>query len=696
MRSRLLCLSAVMFFGVCRLVSSQEVPFRDDLSGSLESLRAFGWKIPGAGVRSAGDSIEITASGGDRRQVLLDVPVEVGKYYCGSVSVRTENVLPRDNSDRGATLFFGFLDGKREWVNGGEFPRGGMQTSDWQKVAISSTIAIPEQVRFIQVWLCVEGQGKAWFRDFEMDELKFETKLDIDAATNPPTLHSPRPPMLSVKDNLRRRILLSQDPSFPPESTFEFMTDAEAFTPPHALVPGVWHVCNCWTHRRGDLPTQAGTFTAAALPVGYAVKVSKDFPNGVFAPRAELKVSFYPPLAEGTKVEVKIGDAPVEMLAQTPASMAFRAVRDLAPGCYQVKVVLDGKASELLYVNKNPAAKITFRDDLVMLIDGKPFFPVGTYRDPSDELHTFTGIKEAGFNFTHSYFFEHAPRKPEEARAYLRDCVKNGVTACIGIPRKWMQNEQFDAIETFCGEVYDEPGLVTWYLADEPELWVNRFNFRNTTEAVKRAGRGIPRTLLMCTTNPKSSINQFFGAGLSDIYWHDPYPVGRHPIVSMVKALENSRLLASPEQPLWAVIQAFDWRQEAVRNLPPEEVEPKAGKIRCMTHLALATGVQGIVYYWLPKDRYDMRIHSPIQWAEVCSTTQELNGLMPFLIGRNEKLPVGTLPEGVYYWLKRAEDGRRALAIVNPEDKEVAVQVAAPGVSMTVTLPPHGVEVKIY
>ncbi|NLF61835.1 MAG: hypothetical protein GX574_11850, partial [Lentisphaerae bacterium] len=271
-------------------------------------MRTFGWKIPDAGVRSAGDSIEITASGGERRQVLLDVPVEVGKYYCGSVSVRTENVLPRDNADRGATLFFGFLDGERKWVNGGEFPRGGMQTSDWQKVAISSTIAIPEQVRFIQVWLCVEGQGKAWFRDFEMSESKFETQLDIDAAANPPTLHSPLPIMQGAKDNLRRRILLSQDPSFPPESTFEFMTDAEAFTPSHALVPGVWYVRNCWAHRRGDLPAQTGTFTAAALPVGYAVKVFKDFPNGVFEPRAELKVRFYPSLAEGTKVEVKIGD----------------------------------------------------------------------------------------------------------------------------------------------------------------------------------------------------------------------------------------------------------------------------------------------------------------------------------------------------------------------------------------------------
>lgn len=696
MWSRLRRLSIVMVFSVCGLVGSQEVPCRDDLSGSLESLRALGWRIPEAGVRAAGDSVEITATGGERKQMLLDVPVEVGKYYCGSVTVRTENVLPRDNADRGATLFFGFLDGERQWVNGGEFPRGGMQTSDWQKVAVASTIAVPEQVRFIQVWLCVEGQGKAWFRDFEMMELKLETLLSIDASANPPTLHSPLPLMKGAKDNLRRRVLLSQDPSFPPTSTFEFMTSEEAFTPPHALVPGVWHVRNCWTHRRGDLPVQTGAFTAAALPAGYAVQVTRDFPNGVFAARAELKVRFYPPLGDGAKVEAKIGDVPVEVLSQLPTMMTFRPSRDLAPGCYQVKVVLDGKATELFYVNKNPAAKITFRDDLMMMIDGKPFFPVGTYRDPSDDLHTFAGIKEAGFNFTHSYYFEHAPRKPEEARAYLRDCVKNGVTACIGIPRKQMQNEQFDAIEEFCGEVYDEPGLVTWYLADEPELWINRFNFRDSTAAVASAGRGIPRTLLMCTTNPKSDINRFFGAGLSDIYWHDPYPVGRHPIANMVKALEDSRLLASPEQPLWAVIQAFDWRQKKVRELPPEEVEPKAGKIRCMTHLALATGVQGIVFYWLPKDRYDMRLHSPIQWAEVCSTTQELNGLMPFLTGRSEKLPDGTLPEGVYYWLKRADDGRRALAVVNPEEKAVIVEVNIQGLQATVTLPPHGVEVKIY
>ena len=110
--------------------------------------------------------------------------------------------------------------------------------------------------------------------------------------------------MLSVKDNLRRRILLSQDPSFPPESTFEFMTDAEAFTPPHALFPA-FGMCNCWTHAAAICRPRLCTFTAAALPVGYAVKVSKDFPNGVFAPRAELKVSFIRHWPRGRKSRSK-------------------------------------------------------------------------------------------------------------------------------------------------------------------------------------------------------------------------------------------------------------------------------------------------------------------------------------------------------------------------------------------------------
>lgn len=52
----------------------------------------------------------------------------------------------------------------------------------------------------------------------------------------------------------------------------------------------------------------------------------------------------------------------------------------------------------------------------------------------------------------------------------------------------------------------------------------------------------------------------------------------------------------APSQAIWSVIQVFDPERSAVRNKKVENVEPKAGKIRCMTHLAIAGGARGIIF----------------------------------------------------------------------------------------------------
>ena len=156
--------------------------------------------------------------------------------------------------------------------------------------------------------------------------------------------------------------------------------------------------------------------------------------------------------------------------------------------------------------------------------------------------------------------------------------------------------------------------------------------------------------------------------------------------------METMRTICRDKQSLWCVVQAFDWDQYAVKNKKPEDVEPKAGKIRCMTHLALSANVQGIIYYWLPKDRYDMRKHSPIQWEETVACAQELNSLYKYLIGRNALQNI-TLPNGVEYWCRQAEDGRHAVGLVNTTDKEVSFDVDVVGFKKHVTLPPWGVEV---
>ena len=287
-----------------------------------------------------------------------------------------------------------------------------------------------------------------------------------------------------------------------------------------------------------------------------------------------------------------------------------------------------------VFINKNPAHQFTFRDDHMLCIDGKPFFPIGTYRDPSDNTTVFDGIHEAQFNVTHSYKFENDKVTDADMTRYLDDCRKNGVYAFMGIPRRHLHSEDHHALKKHCAAMYDHPGLLSFYLADEPEIWINRYSMKAGADAVGDACPHVPRILLLCTPEPKHDDIAFLGNGLSEILWHDPYPVPRAPIRSVKTTMETMREICHDRQSLWCVVQAFDWDQYAVKNKKPEDVEPKAGKIRCMTHLALSANVQGIIYYWLPKERYDMRKHSPIQWAETVACARELNDLYKYLIGR--------------------------------------------------------------
>ena len=87
-----------------------------------------------------------------------------------------------------------------------------------------------------------------------------------------------------------------------------------------------------------------------------------------------------------------------------------------------------------------------------------------------------------------------------------------------------------------------------------------------------------------------------------------------------------------------------------------------------------------------------MRKHSPIQWAETVACARELNDLYKYLIGRNAPQDI-TLPDGVDYWCRRAEDGSYAVGLVNSTDKEVSFDVDVVGFRKHVTLPPWGVEV---
>ncbi|MBP5641274.1 MAG: hypothetical protein J6X55_17490 [Victivallales bacterium] len=685
-----LLLSLLLTLSLLPVLADQTV-FQTSLSDTPEAMKAAGWTVPASGVTSVDDVLQIEATGGERNYLLYYVPVEKGAMYGGSIKVKPMGVERRNNFDRGATVFFGFADRTKGWVAGGEFPRGGYDTGDWQTVTIGMTQPIPDNVAFIEIWVCVEGQGKAQFKDIEVHKTDLTTNWKVDASVNPPVFSFDSPDFLfKARVPCVLRITVSQDPSFPENASFaEMVHTKDTFTFPFTLTPGKWYAKGNWCSR-GTYPPMNAEFTLPALPQDITYKVTPKFANGTYREKPELTFGFYPQLPK--TVSATINGNALTITKKTGNEITFTPTAPLPKGTYDIIITAEGKESTHILVNKNPAHKYAFRDDNMLLIDNEPFFPIGTYRDPSDDKTNFDGIHEAGFNVTHCYDFE-SKRDDSAIVKYLDDCRKNNVYAFMGISRNALKADDHLELQKTAAAMYDQPALLSIYLADEPELWINQHSMKNGADAVKAACPNVPRILLLCQPNETAPVIKFLGDGLSEIFWHDPYPIPNSPITDVKRTLEAMRRICKNKQSLWCVVQAFDWKQVSVRGMKYEDVEPKAGKIRCMTHLALAANVQGIIYYWLPSSRYDMRRDSPIQWAETVTCARELRTLYPFLIGRNAPQKDLKLPEGVDYWCRQASDGRYALGLINTTEKAIEFEVKALSFEQKINLRPYGVEV---
>ena len=665
--------------------------FHTPLSEGVDALRKAGWSIPAHGYETVDGALQITASNGVRNCATFDLPVEEGKSYAGSIKVKAKE-LTFPNGGRGATLFFGFLDANKKWINGGEFPVGLRGPSDWKIVNIGMTRSITSKIKYIQIWIALEAQGTAQFKDLEVHEADLTSGWGVDDTQNPPTFKFNSVTQTTGIASLPyMRILISKSADFPPDATFvEMAPNKTNYVLPYALEPGKWYAKAQWCTSKVFPMTATVEFTAKPLPANPPLKVTPKIPNGEYNEFPEIAFEFYPELPKtyyatlaGAKMKVKSTNG--NTIVFTPTSSATKGTNDIL-------LTVNAKTKKYLFINKAPAHKFTFRDDHMLMIDGKPFFPIGTYRDPSDNLKVFDGIEEAQFNVTHSYKFENVKVSDNDMTSYLDDCQKHNVFAFMGIPRRHLHNEDAYGLQKHCSVMYDHPALLSIYLADEPECWINRYSMKNGADAVKAACPNVPRIILLCTPDLNNEDVLFMADGLSEIFWHDPYPVGRGQITDVKKTMETMRTACKDSQSLWCVVQAFDWRQHQVQKLNPEDVEPKAGKIRCMTHLALAANVQGIIYYWLPNDRYDMRKHSPIQWAETVACGRELNQLYKYLTGRNKPQQM-TLPEGVDYWCRQAADGSYAVGLINTTDKPVSFDVKVLDFNKKVTLGPWGVEV---
>lgn len=696
-----------------------------------EALRAAGWHLPeGSAVvpsdrAGAGNCLYLDRPA-QRAFAEWNVPVERGRVYRARVLARCRNA----RGGRGAALFLQFSDAARRHVNGGMFPAGLTGDHDWTEMRVHHTVCIPEGVAFVRVTLGLDGTGEAWF-----DDLRFEEVAEWDG----PALLEPADgaavavalPLLRWEswaaelDRMRRGYVLdlqvSADPAFPPggTETTPLPSSAAEARPPVALSPGTWYWRVNVRPLEGELPpSRARSFVVVAGTPPWPPRVTAAWAWSD-SPRPWLEAEYRPAGAAISRAEASVDGKPAADLTWDGGRVRFRPAEDLAPGIHEVRVAFHSDRGETvtledIFCNKVPAEKASFRPDGMLLLDGKPFFPLAAYRDPSDREDTFDGLLEAGFDVTHSYGFEGAaPRPAEERRAYLRGAARHGLRVFLGLPRGWVREGNAAACRRYAAEVMDEAGLLCWYQFDEPEIHgVSPETLGTVYRGLSAVDPFHPKVTLVCSIGFPVRERFRAYAAACDVFWEDPYPVPDKPLLTVEEKVLACREAGGPGKPVWCVLQGFDWdawraaeRLNPGRRRTPESVaamqaagaipvtRPSAAETRCMAHLAIAAGATGLIWYWSPNWAVHLREDSPAVWEGIRTTVQELRSLMPWLLAEPGPADAVTAPAPLRVWSRTAE-GRRVVVLINPEDRPLRVSAESLPEVVRGAIPDAGSEVR--
>jgi len=165
------------------------------------------------------------------------------------------------------------------------------------------------------------------------------------------------------------------------------------------------------------------------------------------------------------------------------------------------------------------------------------------------------------------------------------------------------------------------PALWSWYLVDEPGLhrtppWKVAMDLRRLKSS--QARQPVSLTLY------NGRFARDYGH-LPDLLMVDQYPIPWMPLSHFSQHLGWARAGADKETPVFAVLQAFDWKyfQHRVPGVTHFR-SPTQAELQCMAFMAVAQGMQGLFFYSLKAGEWDLLKH-PDVWDAVRQVVQTLH-----------------------------------------------------------------------
>lgn len=248
-------------------------------------------------------------------------------------------------------------------------------------------------------------------------------------------------------------------------------------------------------------------------------------------------------------------------------------------------VVLDRRSLPFSRHAALPNRRVRFDDHQRLVVDGKPFFPIGCYGCGKDDERSDL-YASLGFNATI------VGDEAAIARATKRG-IKVVASAC---------SDNTNTLRRICSKQIANPDVIAWYTADElPPGFAKR-----QAAAIRFLHALDPsRPTFTVLDNPPTARDLLESF---DVIGTDPYPIcNPRPIDICSKHPENVRRATFGLRPVWQVPQAFDWHwhRRNFRKGMAVHRYPTPDEFRNMTWQAIVMGVKGIFWYdfdWFDKD----------------------------------------------------------------------------------------------
>jgi hypothetical protein len=244
-----------------------------------------------------------------------------------------------------------------------------------------------------------------------------------------------------------------------------------------------------------------------------------------------------------------------------------------------------------------PGSRVTFNDEGIALVDGKPFFPIGVFTYSLDPT-VLAELREVHCNTVLHGF------SPDQLNL-LHD---HGLMAVCETSEPWIKAAK------------DHPALLAWYLTDEPEnRGVTPENEHKRYLELKKTDPNHP--IGLCHTSFEA-MTKFKDA--CDFTMTDIYPITKNRdtnIMGVSIMMDEARRIHSQQWPQWTYIQTFGGPETdgGVWAVPlPHE-------LRFMTYQALVHRATGILYfsYWPQQPR---------TWQSLATLNREVQTLVPRLV----------------------------------------------------------------